>query len=230
MRPPITPLPGSYRLDPERSTVRANVKAMFGLVTVHGRFRVKDGEVVVAEDPVDSTVRAAIDAASFASGNSQRDRDVTSATLLDAATYPVITFTSQQILQRGEDWMMNGVVSAHGSTDTGEVRVVPARVEDGVVRFRATARLDRIRLGVTIKKGTVGRGVDRLLLRVFACCVHELVDCPAEAGVARPENPCRGSGLVPVHPVRRRRSSSRLSPRRAVRRFTYSGFHPKAAT
>ena len=115
---------------------------------------------MAAEDPVDSTVRAAIDAASFTSGNSQRDRDVTSATLLDAASYPVITFTSQQILQRGEDWVMKGVVSAHGATDTVEVRVDPARVEDGVVRFRATARLDRTRLGVTMKKGMVGRGVE----------------------------------------------------------------------
>jgi len=56
----------------------------------------------------------------------------------------------------------------------------------------------------------LGYGIGRLLLRVFACCVHELVDCPAEAGMARPENPSRGSGSALVHPVRRRRSRSRL--------------------
>jgi hypothetical protein len=56
-RPRITPPPGSYNLDPERSTVLANVKALFDLVTVHGLFRVKEGQVVVAEDSADSTLR-----------------------------------------------------------------------------------------------------------------------------------------------------------------------------
>ena len=37
--PAGAPAPGTYTLDPERTTIRADVKAMFGLMTVHGTFR-----------------------------------------------------------------------------------------------------------------------------------------------------------------------------------------------
>ena len=70
------PPPGTYALDPDQATVRANVKAMFGLFTVHGTFRLKSGQVIIAADPADSTVRATIDATSYASGNATRDADV----------------------------------------------------------------------------------------------------------------------------------------------------------
>jgi hypothetical protein len=41
--PADAPPPGTYALDPERTTVRADVKAMFGLITVHGTFRLQEG-------------------------------------------------------------------------------------------------------------------------------------------------------------------------------------------
>ena len=41
------PQPGTYALDPDLTTIRADVKAMFGLVTVHGTFRLKDGQVTI---------------------------------------------------------------------------------------------------------------------------------------------------------------------------------------
>jgi len=92
---PITA--GRYRLDPVQCSVRADVKAMFGLVTVHGSFRIRSGELVIADSPADSSVTAILDAGSFASGNTKRDRDVTSAGLLDAATYPEIAFVSDSV-------------------------------------------------------------------------------------------------------------------------------------
>ena len=39
--PAGAPAPGTYTLDPERTTIRADVKAMFGLTTVHGSFRLQ---------------------------------------------------------------------------------------------------------------------------------------------------------------------------------------------
>ena len=56
------PQPGTYALDPDLTTIRADVKAMFGLLTVHGTFRLKDGQVIIAEDPAVSRARAVIDA------------------------------------------------------------------------------------------------------------------------------------------------------------------------
>src|SRR4029077_6317088 len=70
--PAGAPPPGAYTLDPERTTIRADVKAMFGLLTVHGTFRLEAGQVSIATDPGASSVQASIAAGSFASGHAKR--------------------------------------------------------------------------------------------------------------------------------------------------------------
>ena len=157
------PPPGTYTLDPERTTIRADVKAMFGLLTVHGTFRLRAGQVSIAADQGASSVQASIEAGSFASGNTTRDADVVSASLLDAKAYPEITFTGQGARREGDGWVVPGSVTAHGTAVPAEVRVSDARLESGVARFRATARLDRASFGVTKKKGMVGRTVDLVI-------------------------------------------------------------------
>ena len=157
------PPPGTYTLDPERTTIRADVKAMFGLLTVHGTFRLRAGQVSIAADQGASSVQASIEAGSFASGNTTRDADVVSASLLDAKAYPEITFTGQGARRDGDGWVVPGSVTAHGTAVPAEVRVSDARLESGAARFRATARLDRTSFGVTKKKGLVGRTVDLVI-------------------------------------------------------------------
>ncbi|MGH3185133.1 MAG: YceI family protein [Streptosporangiaceae bacterium] len=161
--PADAPPPGTYTLDPERTTVRADAKAMFGLMTVHGTFRLQAGQVNIAADPGGSSVQASIETGSFASGNATRDADVVSATLLDAKAYPQITFTGQGVRRDGGDWVLTGSVTAHGTAAPAEVRISDARLEAGDARFRATARLDRTSFGVTKKKGMVGRTVDLVI-------------------------------------------------------------------
>jgi polyisoprenoid-binding protein YceI len=161
--PADAPPPGTYALDPERTTIRADVKAMFGLLTVHGTFRLQAGQVSIAADPGASSVRASIAAGSFASGNATRDADVVSATLLDAKAYPEITFTGQGARRDGDGWVVPGSVTAHGTAVPAEIRLSDARREAGGARFKATARLDRTSFGVTKKKGMVGRTVDLVI-------------------------------------------------------------------
>jgi polyisoprenoid-binding protein YceI len=163
MPPAGAPAPGTYTLDPERTTIRANVKAMFGLMTVHGTFRLQSGQVSIAADPGASSVQASIAAGSYASGNTTRDADVVSANLLDAKAYPEITFTGQGARRDGDSWVLPGSVTAHGTAVPAEVRLSDAREEAGAARFRATARLDRTSFGVTKKKGMVGRTVDLVI-------------------------------------------------------------------
>ena len=150
---------GIYRIDPERSTVHANVKAMFGLLTVKGTFRLKDGEVQIADDPARSTIRATIDATSYASGNDKRDRDVTSPALLDAVAYPEIVFTATTIRPEGSGSAVDGSLTAHGTTNAAAVRVSEVSVDGAVTHFHASADLDRNPFGVTRKKGMVGSSV-----------------------------------------------------------------------
>jgi polyisoprenoid-binding protein YceI len=161
--PADAPPPGDYTLDPERTTIRADVKAMFGLLTVHGTFRLRSGQVLIAADPAASTVQASIEAASFASGNTTRDADVVSAALLDAKAYPEITFTGQGARRDGDGWVVPGSVTAHGTAVPAEVRLGDVRLEAGGVRFQVTTRLDRTSFGVTKKKGMVGRTVDLVI-------------------------------------------------------------------
>jgi polyisoprenoid-binding protein YceI len=152
--------PGTYILDPARTTIRADVKAMFGLLTVHGTFRLQSGQVSIAADPAAASVRASIAAGSYDSGLGPRDADVVSATLLDARAYPEITFTGQGARRDGDGWVVPGSVTAHGITVPAEIRLGDVRPGDGETRFLATARLDRTSFGVTKKKGMVGRTVD----------------------------------------------------------------------
>jgi polyisoprenoid-binding protein YceI len=170
----IAPPPGTYTLDPGQTIIRANVKAMFGLLTVHGTFRLKSGQVVIAAEESGSSVRAIIDAASYASGNATRDRDVIAPGLLDAQGFPEITFTGQGARRDGTGWVVAGSVTAHGTPAPAEVRVGNVRPEgadgpagadgyEGAVRFLATARLDRTIFGVTKKKGMVGRTVNLVI-------------------------------------------------------------------
>lgn len=162
-----TPPPGRYRIDPEHTTIKADVRAMFGLVMVHGTFLLQDGEVQIAADPGKSTVRASIDAGSFASGLAARDADVISASLLDASNHPAITFTGGEPRPEGSGWVLPGSVTAHGVTAPAELRVTVTSADAAEVRFHAVARLDRASFGVTKKKGMVGRTVN---LTIDAAC------------------------------------------------------------
>jgi polyisoprenoid-binding protein YceI len=165
----VTPPPGRYRLDPARTTIRADVPAMFGLVTVRGTFRLTDGEVHIAPDPAQSSVRLTIDAASFSSGRAMWDADVISAALLDASAYPEIAFAGRGPRPDGTGWLLSGEVTAHGVTAPVDIRITLSGAGDGVARFRAFARLERTSFGITKQRGMVGTTVD---LTVDAACVR----------------------------------------------------------
>lgn len=162
-----TPPPGRYLIDPEHTTIRADVRAMFGLLTVHGTFRLRGGEVQIAPDPGQSSVRASINAGSFASGLAKRDADVISADLLDAPNNPEITFTGGEPRPENSGWLVPGSVTAHGTTVPADLRVTVTGTDPAEVRFHAVARLDRTSFGVTKKKGMVGRTVN---LTIDAAC------------------------------------------------------------
>jgi polyisoprenoid-binding protein YceI len=161
--PSVALPPGTYALDPGRTTVRANVRAMFGLLTVHGTFRLKSGQVIIAADPGESSVRAVIDAGSYTSGNAKRDADVLSPGLLDARGFPELVFTGRGASPDGTGWVVAGSVTAHGTPAQAQVRISSVRVEGGTARFLASARLDRTSFGITARKAVIGRTVTVLI-------------------------------------------------------------------
>lgn len=162
------PSTGTYRVDPDRSTVSYSGRHLFGLGVVHATFTISSGELTVADPPTASTAVVTVDAGSFHSNSVRRDKDVRAASLLDVASYPEITFASDGLRPDGDGWRMTGSVTAHGRTVATEVLVDQVTPASGGVRLHARAEhLDRYAFGITKSKGMVGRYLD-LDLDVFA--------------------------------------------------------------
>ena len=86
--------PGTWTIDAAHTVVEFSVRHMT-VARVTGRFAAVSGEVKVPDgDPLAATVTVSIDVSSVASGHPKRDELIRSADFLDAATFPVITFTS----------------------------------------------------------------------------------------------------------------------------------------
>jgi polyisoprenoid-binding protein YceI len=155
------PEAGTYVIDSQRSTALFSSRHMFGMGTVHASFSIVSGELSVAPTFQESTVVVSLDASSFSSNNAKRDKDVKSAALLDIATYPDITFSSEAVHEDGNRVLIDGTLTAHGMAVPVQVTVAAASNEANGVRVRArTTRLDRYSFGITKSKGMVGRFMD----------------------------------------------------------------------
>ena len=153
--------PGRYRIDPDRTQVRYTSKHMFGLGTVHATFSVREGDLRLGDAPVSVRTRVTLDAASFTSDSSKRDRDVRSAGLLDAEHFPDITFASDHVQETSDGWLVPGTVTAHGRSVPIDVQVDRLVADGPEIRVHGWARsLDRTAFGITGARGMVGRHLD----------------------------------------------------------------------
>jgi polyisoprenoid-binding protein YceI len=83
---------------------------------VRGTFTDFSGTIVVAENPVDSTVEFEAKAASVTTGTPDRDAHLRSADFLDAEQYPLVTFASTGLVPDGDDWKLTGELTIRGVT------------------------------------------------------------------------------------------------------------------
>ena len=153
-----TPTPGRYAIDVPRSEITFTTKHMFGLGTVRGGFRLRGGTVFLGEPLTGSRVDAVAEAASFDTGNRNRDHQVLSKTLLDTASHPDIVFTSTGAeLDEVGSWALPGLLTAHGVRVPVTFTVARAEVDGDEIAVEATATVDRYAHGVTKLKGMAGR-------------------------------------------------------------------------
>ena len=115
------------------------------------------GQITIADPVTSSTVSAVIDAASFATGNPQRDKDVKSARFLHVRDHPQITFRSTELVRDGDAWRLRGQITARGTTAPAELTITEATASEDVLLIRATTRIDRYAHGLTRAKGIAGR-------------------------------------------------------------------------
>jgi polyisoprenoid-binding protein YceI len=152
-----TPYPGTYQIDPERSVITFRTRHLFGLGPVRGTFRLRAGEIRVAEPAAACAVRATVDAASFRTGNPGRDRTVKSALLLDTAQHPVFTFASSKLTNDGAVWTLHGSLAVAETSQPVELAIERVRADGPELSVLATAGIDRYAFGVTAMKGLAAR-------------------------------------------------------------------------
>lgn len=164
------PATGEYRIDPDRSTVTFAMRHLFGLAPVRGTFRLRAGHIRVARPVETSSAHAVVAADSFRTSSSVRDKQVRSASYLDADVHPDIVFESTGLSRDGDGWVLNGTLTVRGRTHPVPVRITSVAREAGGLRLRAEARVDRYEFGITEGRGITGRHLT-MTLDVTAACV-----------------------------------------------------------
>jgi polyisoprenoid-binding protein YceI len=99
----------TWTLDPVHSIAEFSVKHLM-VATVKGRFLEMEGTIHIDEDqPLNSSVRATIQAASVDTGNQMRDDDLRADDFLGAAKFPTIRFVSTRVEEVDDDrWKVFG--------------------------------------------------------------------------------------------------------------------------
>jgi len=148
------PAVGTYAFDAAHTHVGFAVRHM-GVSKVRGRFSGVQGTLVVAEDPLQSSVSVTIDAATIDTRDETRDNHVRTADFLDVANHPTITFESTSVEAAGKDaWKVSGDLTIRGTTrpvtlDTSLEGVIQDPYGNHRVGFSATTTIDRDEFGVS---------------------------------------------------------------------------------
>ncbi len=148
-------LAGTYAIDQAHSEVGFSVRHMM-VSKVRGRFGDFAGEVVLADNPLDSSVTATIQLASIDTNNDQRDAHIRSADFFDVEKYPAMTFRSTGVRQGGDGYLVDGDLTLKGVTKgvTLELELNgfnPDPWGGQRVGFTATTQINRNDFGVDIQ-------------------------------------------------------------------------------
>lgn len=144
----------TWTADVAHSGVEFAVKHLV-ISTVKGRFA-KFSASITTDNGVLTGITAEIDPASINTGIDQRDAHLRSADFFDVEKYPVMTFTSREIVTKGEgEYTVHGELAMRGETKpvTFQVEVDGSEIKDpwGNRRVGATAtgKLSRKEWGLT---------------------------------------------------------------------------------
>ncbi|MCU1456226.1 MAG: hypothetical protein JWL73_318 [Actinomycetia bacterium] len=180
-----TPTPGTYDIDIAHSNVGFSVRHLM-VSKVRGSFDTFRGTVVIAEDPLQSTAEATIDASSIDTGDANRDIHLKSADFFEVEKYPEFTFKSTSVRASGEDYILTGDLTVHGVTNSVDLALefngAASDPQFGSrIGFSASTEISRKDFGVDISMPLDGGGVvvgDKVKLEIE---VEALARVPASA-------------------------------------------------
>jgi polyisoprenoid-binding protein YceI len=113
----------TWNIDTVHSEVGFSVRHMM-VSKVRGRFTKFSGQLVTADDPLQSSVTAEIDLTSINTGQEQRDQHIQSADFFEVETYPTMTYKSTGIRVEDGEYILDGDLTLKGVTKN-----VPLRLE-----------------------------------------------------------------------------------------------------
>jgi polyisoprenoid-binding protein YceI len=88
---------------------------------VRGRFTSFSGELVLGEDPLQSSVTATIDLTSIQTGNEQRDQHIRSADFFEVDKYQTMTYRSTGVRPEGDHYVLEGELTLKDVTKPVEL-------------------------------------------------------------------------------------------------------------
>jgi polyisoprenoid-binding protein YceI len=113
---------GRWTVDPVHSEVGFSVRHMM-VSKVRGKFNVFSGDIVTAENPLDSSVTATIDLSSIDTGNPDRDNHIRSADFFEVDTHKTMTYRSTGVRIDDDDYVLDGELTLKGITKPVSLRL-----------------------------------------------------------------------------------------------------------
>lgn len=163
--PAVSTLPavGAYTLDASHSSVEFVVRHLM-VAKVRGRFSLVSADLNIQESLADTTLNATIDAASFTTGDEQRDGHVVSADFLDVETYPNLTFSLNSLVAEGASLKAHGSLTIRDVTqdvvlDVDYLGEATDPWGNAKVAFSAHTTIDREAFGITWNQALETGGV-----------------------------------------------------------------------
>ena len=171
---------GTWDIDPVHTDVGFIARHLV-VSKVRGRFDQVKGEIVTAENPLESSVDITVDVTSVSTKNNYRDDHLRSPDFFEAETHPEMTYRATGVRQDGDRFVLDGELSLKGIT-----KVVPLTFElngftpDGTrAGFSATGHINRKDFNVNFDGAQNGIAVvaDKIELHI-----------EVEAVLRKPEN------------------------------------------
>ncbi len=153
---------GTWTIDTVHTHIGFVIKHMM-VSKVRGSFGTFSGEIVTAENPLESSVTVTIDASSIDTKNQMRDDHVRSGDFFEVETHPSITFTSTAVRVEDGDFFIDGNLTIRGVTkavtlDVETPEFGPSMQGGTKAGFSATTEINRIDFGVSYNGPIPGGG------------------------------------------------------------------------
>lgn len=148
------PAAGTYVLDQAHKRVGFVARHMM-VSKVRGQFAEATATIAIADNPLESSVTATIQAPSIETGQADRDAHLRSGDFLDIETHPTLEFRSTGVKShRGNEFILTGDLTIRGVTRPVELDVEfegagRSLYGQEIFGFTATTEIDREDFGLT---------------------------------------------------------------------------------